>query len=169
MGLPGSGKSTLARVLQELIGAERLSSDEERLKMFPAPRFGQQEHDSLYEILDHNVEHLLEAGKDVIYDANLNRKHHRRIQYAIAAKYNAEVILWSVQVPKELAKKRRVSEQDERLIPDGETPERMFDRVAQIIETPDSSENCVRVDGTSITPEYVQDLLLEITKSTNTI
>lgn len=159
MGLPGSGKSTLARVLQDLTGATLFSSDEERLKLFPNPCFSQEEHDNLYGIIDHNVEHLLQAGRTVIYDANLNRKHHRQEKYDLAVKYDAKVILWSVQVPSELAKERRMTKQDKRLIPDGETSARMFDRIAQVIEEPGTNEHCIKVDGTRINSQYVKELL----------
>jgi len=162
MGLPGSGKSTLARTLESITGGKRLSSDEERLKLYPDPDFTQDEHDSIYAILDHSVEHLLESGKDVIYDANLNRKEHRDEKYTLAEKSGAKVILWHVDVDQSLAKKRRVSEQDERLVPDDETPSNMFDRIASVIEFPEPPEQCVKVDGTKITEAYVADLLASL-------
>jgi len=159
MGLPGSGKSTLAKHIQKLTRAVRLSSDEYRLLIFPEPCFSQKEHDSLYGIIDHNVEHLLTADHDVIYDANLNRLKHRQEKYAMAKKYDAKVILWWVKAPKDLAKQRRVSEQNHDLIPEGETPEKLFDRIANIIEEPKKDEQFIEVDGTKITQKYVKSLL----------
>lgn len=159
MGLPGSGKTTLATILHMLTDATVMSSDEYRLLLFKKPCFSQEEHDMLYTTLDHNVNHLLEAGMDVIYDANLNRRHHRQEKYDLAKKYDADVKLWWLQVPAEFAKSRRMKDQDSRLIPDGETSENMFDRIATLIEEPDDSEDYVLVDGTDIKPEKISQLL----------
>lgn len=156
MGLPGAGKSTLARQLSELTKATRLSSDETRIMLFDEPCFSQDEHDRLYAILDHNLEHLLAAGMDVIYDANLNRRVHRDEKYATAREYDAEVKLWWVQTPEELAKQRRVDEQDELLLPEGETSEKMFDRIAAIIEKPGNDEPHVVIDGRNIKPDDIK-------------
>lgn len=159
MGLPGAGKSTLANTLQAITGATVLSSDDTRLKLFAQPCFSQDEHDKLYDILDHNLEHLLEAGQSAVYDANLNRRHHRTEKYMLAKKYDADVRLWWVQAPKELAKKRRMSEQNHDLIPEGETSDRMFERIAAVLEAPQSDETVIEVDGTKITQDYIKQLL----------
>jgi hypothetical protein len=79
----------------------------------------------------------------------------------LAKKYNARVILWWVQTPKELAKQRRVNEQNHDLLPEGETSERMFERIAQILEAPETNEQCVLVDGTKIQKDYIKNLLIE--------
>jgi hypothetical protein len=52
-----------------------------------------------------------------------------------------------------------MSEQDERLIPAGETSEKMFDRIAGIIEQPLDTELYTVVDGTDIKPETISKLL----------
>lgn len=159
MGLPGSGKTTLAKTLHKITKATLLSSDDYRIMLFPEPTFSQKEHDSLYAMLDHNVEHLLSAGLSVIYDANLNRSHHRSEKYDLAKKHNAEVILWWVQTPSGLAKDRRIDEQDPRLLPDGETSERMFDRVAKVIEEPEKNEKYIAVNGKNITESDIKTKL----------
>ena len=159
MGLPGAGKSTLARILHEITGAELLSSDEMRLSIFKHPCFSQDEHDRLYGILDHNVEHLLAAGRDAIYDANLNRLHHRQEKYKLAKAHGAKTILWWVHTEPSLAKIRRLNEQDHLLIPDGETPEHMFDRIASILEVPKKDELFIKVDGTNIEYATINKLL----------
>lgn len=151
MGLPGSGKTTLGKLLEKETGATYLSSDEYRLMLFKKPCFSQEEHDMLYATLDHNVLHLLEAGYDVIYDANLNRRHHRQEKYDLADRFGANVKLWWIKTPEELSKARRIEEQDPRLVPDGETSANMFDRVTKIIEKPDTSEKYTEIDGTDIT------------------
>lgn len=159
MGLPGAGKTTLAKTLQKITKAARLSSDDYRLIIYPEPTFSQKEHDNLYGLIDHSVEHLLEAGHDVIYDANLNRKTHRQEKYNLAKKYDSNTILWWVKTPKELAKKRRIDEQDHTLLPEGETSENMFERIASIIEVPKSDEPYIEIDGQSITAHVVKEAL----------
>jgi predicted kinase len=159
MGLPGSGKTTLGKMIEEITGATYLSSDDYRLLLFRKPCFSQEEHDMLYATLDHNVLHLLEAGHDVIYDANLNRLHHRQEKYDLAKKYGATIKLWWVQTPENIAKQRRVEQQDPRLVPSGETSARMFDRIAQVIEPPEKSEKFIAINGTHITRELVEKYL----------
>jgi len=159
MGLPGSGKTTLGKVLQKITDGARFSSDDYRLMVFPDPKFTQQEHDNLYGLIDHNVEHILEYGRSVVYDANLNRRHHREEKYALAKKYDINVTLWWVQVPPAVAKKRRCAEQNPKLIPEGETSENMFDRIAELIEEPNESEPYINVDGTKISEKYIRNLL----------
>ena len=150
MGLPGSGKSTLGSIIQDYTDGARLSSDEYRLMVFPDPKFTLEEHDELYLLIDHNVEHLLEFGRTVIYDANLNRRHHRDEKYDLAEKYNVKTVLWWVDAPVDLAKKRRLEEQNPVLIPDGETAGKMFDRIAAVIEPPDPDEVYIKVDGAQL-------------------
>ncbi len=159
MGLPGSGKTTLGKLLETETKATYLSSDEYRLMLFKEPCFSQEEHDMLYATLDHNVLHLLEAGRDVIYDANLNRKIHRLEKYELAKNYGAKVRLWWVQTPEKLAKQRRIDEQDHLLIPENETPENMFDRIAGVFEPPEEDEDFTVVDGTNITKDSVVEEL----------
>jgi hypothetical protein len=127
--------------------------------LFKKPCFSQEEHDMLYATLDHNVMHLLEAGYDVIYDANLNRKHHRQEKYDLAEKYDAKVKLWWVKTPEKLSKERRIEDQDPRLVPDGETSANMFDRVIKIIEEPDTNEPYYPVNGTNIVLSNIKDNL----------
>lgn len=159
MGLPGSGKTTLAKTIQKLTKAARLSSDDYRLQIYPEPTFSQTEHDNLYSLIDHSAEHLLASGHDVIYDANLNRYIHRQEKYTLAEKYNANVILWWVKTPKELSKKRRVEDQNHALLPEGDTPERMFERIANILEEPKDTEKFIEIDGSNLKIEAVKSAL----------
>src|SRR4051812_30668905 len=106
LGYPGAGKTTTAAVLHELTGAVHLSSDEVRSERFPQPTFSEEEHEQLYKYLDEKTESLLEEGKDVIYDANLNRLEHRQDKYKIAQQAGAEAVLLWLQTPKDMAKER---------------------------------------------------------------
>ncbi len=159
MGLPGAGKTTLGKMIQKETKAIRLSSDEYRLLIFPEPTFTQQEHDNLYGLLDHNVEHLLEAGHSVIYDANLNRRHHRDEKYELAKRHGADVKLIWVKTDEDFAKERRKKTQDNRLIPQGETSEKMFDRIAAVFEPPQKDEPYETINGEFITDKGVEKLL----------
>jgi len=160
MGLPGSGKTTVAKYIAELTGATRLSSDEERLKLWDHPSFTQQEHDKLYEFLNSRTRELLEADTSVIYDANLNRSVHREEKYKLAKKLNAETILIWVRTPRELAKSRRIEEvENHQYVPKNETPATMFERIAEILESPSGAEKYIELDGTKITSEYISKKL----------
>lgn len=159
LGYPGAGKTTAAKVIAELTGAVRLSSDEFRLKLFPNPTFTQAEHDELYRTLDGETERLLGAGKTVIYDANLNRYRHRQDKYEICKRTGAMPKLLWLQTPRNIAKERAVHESRSHLIPPGETPAHMFERIVEVIEEPTPSEHPVPLDGTKITPEYIKAAL----------
>lgn len=160
LGLPGSGKTTTAAELSKITGAVHLSSDEFRLAMFPKPTFSELEHELLYATLDYLAELLLKQGVSVIYDANLNRRHHRQDKYAICAKLSAHCELLWVQTSRELAQSRRVSNSHDMLRPPFESPEAMFDRIASIFEAPaEQSEPFTKLNGTKITPDYLRQTL----------
>jgi predicted kinase len=158
-GYPGAGKTTAAEVIAQLTGAAHLQSDKVRLELFPQPTFSQMEHDALYATLDARTEQLLRQGRDVIYDANLNRYQHRRDKYVICEKTGAAPILLWVQTEKTLSKARAMHDSRKHLWPPGETPDKLFDRVADIIEEPGPAEPHIIIDGTAVTPEYISDLL----------
>ncbi len=159
LGYPGAGKTTTAKVIHDLAGAVHLSSDALREELFSPPVFTQEEHDALYKELDVRTEALLGEGKDVIYDANLNRYQHRQDKYAICQRTGAVAKLIWVQTPKEIAKQRATDPARQQLVPLGETLPQMFDRIADIIEEPLPGEPYVVVDGTKVSPEYITDKL----------
>ncbi len=147
VGLPGSGKSTLSQIIHEQTGARHLSSDITRLELFPEPTFNQTEHDELYQHLDRELDKTLANGDDAIYDANLNRRVHREEKYELARKYGANVILWWLCTDDNLSKERRISDQNPDLLPDGESSDKMFDRIKEVFEYPDENELAVRIEG----------------------
>lgn len=159
MGYPGAGKTTTAKVISELTGAEHISSDATRLKMFPHPSFSDSEHAQLYRLLDKRTEEYLQAGKDVIYDANLNRYRHRKEKYEICVRNGIQPVLIWVQTPKELAKARATGPHRANLVPDNESPHEMFERISRVIEPPYPDEMHISIDGTKITPDYVRQQL----------
>lgn len=160
MGLPGAGKTTAAKIIEELTGAVRLSSDEARLMIWPQPTFSEAEHAELYEYLDEQTARLLRAGKSVVYDANLNRFKHRQEKYRLAQGLNAATVLCWVQTPRETAKKRRLEAvEHHQLVPKTEDPASMFERIAEVIEPPANDEPFTVIDGTKISPAYIADTL----------
>lgn len=160
-GYAGAGKTTTANVLHELTGAAHLSSDAVRSALFSKPTFSEAEHEELYRYLDSTTESLLKAGNDVIYDANLNRRQHRQDKYDICRRTNAQPILIWVKTPRDMAKKRSADTSRQHLWPPNTSPEQLFERVAEAIEEPGSDEPHIEVDGTRVSPGYIQGLITQ--------
>ncbi len=159
MGLPGSGKTTTAKQISTITSAVHLSSDDYRLNLFNQPQFTQDEHESLYKILDYMCEVLLKNGISVVYDANLNRYIHRDEKYRLAKKLGVKTVLVHLSVHKQLAKERRLATQHHGLVPKHETPHDMFERIAGVLEIPGNDEPHIELDGTKITKAYVVEQL----------
>lgn len=159
MGYPGAGKTTTAKIIHELTGAVHICSDEMRLKFFPHPSFSDAEHNSLYRHLDKQTQELLTEGKDVIYDANLNRYRHRKEKYIICERLGAQPVLMWLQTPRELAKVRAAQSSRSHLWPHGESSQEMFERITRSIEDPHPTENYIQIDGTKVTADYVRQKL----------
>ena len=159
-GYPGAGKTTAADVIKKLTGAEHLSSDQLRSELFPESTFSQAEHDELYRTLDKKTEELLKAGKSVIYDANLNRHQHRQDKYDICRRLGVKSLLLWVQTPRTMAKQRAGHHSRQHLWPADETPDQLFDRIAEVIEEPNqATEPFIVIDGTKVTEDYVRSQL----------
>jgi len=159
LGYPGAGKTTVASYIAKLTGAYHLSSDALRAELFPQPTFNSNEHAKLYKILDEKTVSALEAGQDVIYDANLNRMQHRQEKYDICKHIGAQPVLVWVQTPKPLAKKRASDTSRQHLWPKLETPDAMFDRIADVIEPPTAKEPYIALNGTDATESYIGKVL----------
>jgi predicted kinase len=155
LGYPGAGKTTTAEIIHQLTGAVHMSSDKLRLELFSPPSFSQTEHDALYKALDQRTEALLQEGKSVIYDANLNRYQHRKDKYDICIHTSANPVLVWVQTPKDIAKHRATETNRLHLVPRDETLSQMFDRIAGLIEKPVADESYIAIDGTNVTAEYI--------------
>ncbi len=161
LGLPGAGKTTAAKEISKLTGAVHLSSDNVRLDLFSSPDFSKKEHDILYKSLDKMCEQLLNAGQSVIYDANLNRYIHRQEKYVLAKKVGAISRLVWIDIHRNTAKQRRIDEKRHHsLVPAHETPQAMFERIAEIFEAPQNDETYTILDGTKITADYIKSKLL---------
>lgn len=159
-GYPGAGKTTVAHIISKLTGAVRLSSDEIRLEMFPRPTFSEQEHGELYSEIDRRTEELLKQGKDVIYDANLNRLVHRQEKYTICERVGAQAKLIWVQTPEEIARTRATLESDgDPKRPYGNLEAPVFSRLVDQIEPPKSDEPHSTIKGVNVTDDIVKQTL----------
>lgn len=159
LGYPGAGKTTTAKIIEKLTGAKRLTSDVERLKMFPDPHFSQSEHTKLYNRLDEQTTKFLSAGQSVIYDANLNRYTHRAEKYKICELSNAIPVLIWINTDRKLSETRATDNTRAKLWPEGETPKAMFERIANLIETPRSDESPLILNGYDLSPNMVEKAL----------
>jgi predicted kinase len=158
-GYPGAGKTTTAKIIQELSGAEHLSSDDIRLELFPEPTYTQEEHDKVYSTLDKRAEDLLAQGRSVIYDANLNRYIHRLEKYEMCQRTGAMAVLLWVQASRDLARNRAVMRGHHHLVPKDETFETMFDRITGLMEEPREDEPLYTIDGTNLNKQAVTEIL----------
>jgi predicted kinase len=161
-GYPGAGKTTTAKAIHELTGAERLSSDDIRIELFPHPTYSQEEHDTLYDVLNKKTETLLKAGKNVIYDANLNRYKHRLEKYELCERAGARPVLLWLQTPREVARNRAVMRGHHHLVPKDETFESMFDRVTSVIEEPREDEPAYKIEGANLDRSALAELLAKL-------
>jgi predicted kinase len=160
LGLPGSGKTTAAQTLAAITHAVHISSDDYRLALFDEPDFTEHEHELLYATLNHCTSLLLAQRYTAIYDANVNRTHHRQEKYDLCAQTGASCTLLWVQTSQTLARDRRVNDSHELLRPPYESPGAMFDRIASIFEAPDPAhEPYIVLDGTKISPDYIRGIL----------
>lgn len=161
IGYPGAGKTTTARMLADLTGAIRLSSDEVRFAMFEHPVFSDEEHAALYRTLNYITALLLQKGISVIYDANLNRHIHRQEKYDLCTQTGAEpVVLW-LQTPRELSKERAIHEDRSHFAPKGETLDMLFERVMKVFEPATENEHAIAIDGTDLSSEQLTAILHE--------
>lgn len=159
LGYPGAGKTTVAKYIQELTGAQRLSSDEVRMDLFKQPSFSQAEHTELYAYLNQQTEHLLKSGKSVIYDANLNRYEHRQEKYDICKKTGVSAHLIWVTTERDLSKNRATDDSRKQYTPPHETLHTLFDRIADVIEPPHGDEPTIKIDGTNTSLQAVKRAL----------
>ncbi len=160
LGYPGAGKTTAAKIIAQLTGAVRLSSDEIRLSMFKQPVFSQSEHKQLYDQINNRAISLLKQGHSVIYDANLNRFIHREEKYKICRDMAIEPVLIWVQAPTPLARTRatlQASRDPNR--PYGNMSQQNFDRLIKQIEPPRKNENFIIFDGTRLSDSYIAERL----------
>ncbi len=160
LGYPGAGKTTIARIIADTTGAVRLSSDQFRVTHFKNPTFSQDEHDAVYSGLNKETQQLLQKGKSVVYDANLNRYIHRKEKYDIAHKLGVNVQLIWINTPKHIAKQRATQDgENDPHRPFGNLKTDVFNRLSDELEPPRSEEPCLSIVGIDVTKDTVREAL----------
>lgn len=162
LGYPGAGKTTVSDIIRDLTGAVHLNSDRFRQHMFSKPlEITNEEHENMYKHLDYIAETILESGKSVIYDANLNKYAHRQEKYAIAKKLGVNTKLIWVKTDPEIARKRATIDAHNNPVnrPFGNMQTQTFERLVQGIEAPRDDEQAIEISGETISPENVAKAL----------
>ena len=103
---------------------------------------------------------MLSEGKSVVYDTAFNHYSDREKLQNIAGEYNGKVIVVWVKAPKDLAKERAQNthlHKPTRVL--GDMSDEHFELLSEKLEPPTRSEFVIELDGTKLTPEYVQEKL----------
>jgi predicted kinase len=160
LGYPGAGKTTAAQFIQQKTGAELLWADFERRQMFVRPTYSAAENDQLYSYLDRQAAEILNQGKSVVFDTNFNFLSDRDQLRKIASRENANAVTIWVTTPKAVAKKRAVEEsQDKDTRVYGNMTDEDFERIASHLEEPTATEEVIKIDGTDLDNQELQEKL----------
>jgi len=161
LGYPGAGKTTVAKIIHSLTGAKHIWADQERQRMFSEPKFGEPESTELYDILNREAEEFLASGLSVIYDTNFSYRRDRNKLTAIAATAGAKTLIVWVQAPLDIAKSRATEDEtgSQHTRVWGNMSTHDFDRLALVMEEPNSDEAYISLDGTKINEEYIRQTL----------
>jgi predicted kinase len=149
IGYPGAGKTTVARRLTHWFNGVHLQADKIGMQMFIVPTFSEAERQAVYQRMDALAIHALQAGRVVLFDANLNSYPARLRLQQLAAHHNAKAVGVWVQVPFDVAKTRAGKLRDVGVggIGGRILPPEIFDRYAAALEQPSRDETYVTVDG----------------------
>jgi predicted kinase len=158
VGYPGSGKTTASRHIAELTGAVHLWADHERNKRFSPVTHNHAENLELYAQLNKETRELLHEGKSVVFDTNFNFYKDRKKLRVLAAKEGARTIVIWIVTPKELARERATEHETDTRVWGG-MPLAHFERIAGNLQEPDAAEKAIRLDGTHITREHIEQML----------
>ena len=112
-GLPGAGKSHFASELAKTMNAAHVQADRIRYELFEKPRYDQQEDEIVSHLMEYMAEEFLNAGVNVIFDANSIRLVQRRALRDSARKHKAETLLIWLQIDQETAV-QRIAHRDRR-------------------------------------------------------
>lgn len=148
-GYPGSGKTYFSRQLCDELHAAHVQGDRIRYELFQEPRYDRQENEIVSHLLDYMAEEFLQAGINVIYDANVMRIAQRRSLREMARRHNAKSVLIWFQLDAESAfsrvvKRDRRKSDDKFAAPMDRTT---FDSQISGMQNPDLTEEYIVVSG----------------------
>ncbi len=156
-GISGTGKSTAARALVERIGAVRLRSDVERLRLFadaaPAERYSEAASDTVHERLATLADHALGAGWPTIIDATLLEQRRRTPFFSLAERHGAPIRILDLHLPAALRDerlRRRAERQDDPSEADAEIAARQEQALEPLTEA--EARVSIRVDNDGAGP-----------------
>jgi predicted kinase len=160
VGYPGAGKTTVSKLIEKFTGATHLWADHERSHMFSHPTHSASESAELYEYLNSRTADLLNNGKSVIFDTNFNFKSDRDYLRDIAEKNGADMLIFWLTTPKDLARKRATHDDHRQKNGYHEVMKlEDFERLSNHMQEPGPNENYVKIDGSNIKCEQVKQLL----------
>jgi len=149
-GIVGSGKSTFAKKLESETKAIRFTHDEWMVDLFgtnpPVESFADN-CDRVYKVIWKIAERALHGGADVIFDFGFWKRESRDRLRAFAEKVGADLRLYKLECPVELAKQRALKRTEE--MPDGalEITENTFNILLERVEPLDpKTENYIVID-----------------------
>lgn len=163
LGYPGAGKTTASKLIADVTGATHIWADQERRNLHPQPSYSQRENDELYTSLNTETDKYLRQGKDVVFDTAFNHYEDRQKLRQIATSHNAQTIVVWVKTPPQVSKDRAQNSHNHahtRLL--GNMTDEHFHALQNKLEVPKSDERTIVLDGTKLTREYVQNILLDI-------
>lgn len=162
LGYPGAGKTTTAKIIHKLTGAVHLWADKIRNERYPNPTHSHQENLELYDYLNELTAEMLATGQSVVFDTGFNLYKDRERLRKIAEDHNASTLIVWLKVVKDLARERATHPDHAKhnTYPEPMRTDR-FESISEKIEEPLPHENCIEVDGTKVSPGYINDLLME--------
>jgi predicted kinase len=105
-GFPGSGKTHFASELSKAMGAAHVQADRIRAELFENPRYDKQEDAVVTHLMEYMAEEFLNAGVNVVFDANAVRLVQRRALREVARKVKGQTLLVWIQIDQESAMAR---------------------------------------------------------------
>jgi len=169
VGHAGSGKSFFASRLAEKKGLVRLNGDSMRMALFGSVEEIRKQpvvvrREGIFQAVDYAAKQVLEAGHDVVYDSNNNRRDTREAKREMARQFNASVIAIWVKAGRDIAVKRvqnREEAIDQRVF-DELSGSKVIDRHIANFDPFSSDEEVIEIDGTMPFDEQLQSFNIQL-------